>query len=123
MKKIIKNGTIATDSHIFQSDILIEDGIIREIGESLSAPDAEILDASGKYVIPGAVDVHTHMDPVSYTHLFFPDGKIRLYIYFLQTVQRHHVKFTHRFIIFRRISRRYNDPALRYRLISKCFAL
>ena len=62
MKKIIKNGTIATDSHIFQSDILIEDGIIREIGESLSAPDAEILDASGKYVIPGAVDVHTHMD-------------------------------------------------------------
>lgn len=62
MKKIIKNGRIATDSQVFKGDILIENGIIAAIGDTLSDPDAEILDASEKYVLPGAVDVHTHMD-------------------------------------------------------------
>ena len=62
MKKLIKNGTIVTESQVFQGDILIEGEKIKEIGEGLDAGDAEVLDASGKYVFPGAVDVHTHMD-------------------------------------------------------------
>ena len=62
MKKLIKNGNIATDSEVFKGDILIQDEKIAEIGVNLSADDAEVIDASGKYVIPGAVDVHTHMD-------------------------------------------------------------
>ena len=62
MKKLIKNGNIATDSRLFKGDILIEDEKIAEVGEDLSAEGAEVIDASGKYVIPGAVDVHTHMD-------------------------------------------------------------
>ena len=62
MKKLIKNGNIATDSRLFKGDILIEDERIVEVGEDLSAEGAEVIDAAGKYVIPGAVDVHTHMD-------------------------------------------------------------
>jgi len=62
MKTIIKNGTIATDSEVFRGDILIEDGKISAIGEDISCDDAKIVDASGMYVMPGAVDVHTHMD-------------------------------------------------------------
>ena len=40
MKKIIKNGRIATDSQVIKGDILIENGIIAAIGDTLSDPDA-----------------------------------------------------------------------------------
>ena len=62
MKKLIKNGMIVTESQIFQGDILIEDEIIKSIGAEIDDDEAEEIDASGKYVLPGAVDVHTHMD-------------------------------------------------------------
>ena len=62
MKKLIKNGKIATDTEVFKGDILIQDEKIVAVGENLRASDAEVIDATGKYVIPGAVDVHTHMD-------------------------------------------------------------
>jgi len=62
MKKLIKNGQIATDSEVFKGDILIEDEKIIEVGENIECDDAEVIDAEGMYVMPGAVDVHTHMD-------------------------------------------------------------
>ena len=62
MKKLIKNGMIVTESQVFQGDILIEDEIIKSIGAEIDDDEAEEIDASGKYVLPGAVDVHTHMD-------------------------------------------------------------
>ncbi|MBR2390052.1 MAG: dihydropyrimidinase, partial [Mogibacterium sp.] len=60
--KLIKNGMIATDTEVFNGDILIDGEKIIEIGSSICAEDAEVIDVSGKYVLPGAVDVHTHMD-------------------------------------------------------------
>jgi len=62
MKKLIKNGMIATENGIFRGDILIDGEKIIGIGSDISTDGAEIIDASGKYVLPGAVDVHTHMD-------------------------------------------------------------
>jgi len=62
MKKLIKNGMIATESEVFNGDILIDGEKIIEIGKGICADDADVIDASGKYVLPGAVDVHTHMD-------------------------------------------------------------
>ena len=62
MKKIIRNGMIATDSEVFTADILIDGEKISAVGTGLVCDDAEIIDATGKYVLPGAVDVHTHMD-------------------------------------------------------------
>ncbi|MBQ9273024.1 MAG: dihydropyrimidinase, partial [Mogibacterium sp.] len=62
MKKLIKNGMIASDTEVFKGDILIDGEKIIEIGEGISADGAEVIDASGCYVLPGAVDVHTHMD-------------------------------------------------------------
>ena len=62
MKRIIRDGMIATDSAVFRGDILIDGEKIAAIGSDIRAEGAEEIDASGKYVLPGAVDVHTHMD-------------------------------------------------------------
>lgn len=62
MKKLIKNGTLVTEQEEFAADILIQDGVIREIGNNIECQDAEMIDAAGMYVLPGAVDIHTHMD-------------------------------------------------------------
>jgi dihydropyrimidinase len=59
---IIKNGMIVTESETYFSDIMIENNKISCIGVDLFNDNAEVIDASGMYVIPGAIDVHTHMD-------------------------------------------------------------
>ena len=71
--KLIKNGRIATDTEVFNGDILIDGEKIIEIGECINADGAEVIDASGKYVIPGAVDVHTHMDLDVPDRSIYPD--------------------------------------------------
>ena len=62
--------TLITNAKIFdgvnekltEGDILIEDNLIKEIGSSIQAPGgAEVIDAQGKTVIPGLIDVHWHM--------------------------------------------------------------
>ena len=67
MKTVIKNGMVVTSGSSFPADILIEGEKIQSIGtigkelyEQMG--DVQIIDAAGKYVFPGAVDVHTHMD-------------------------------------------------------------
>jgi imidazolonepropionase-like amidohydrolase len=45
-------------------DLLIEAGVIREIGEDLTHPDARVIDAAGKTVLPGLIDCHTHLNVV-----------------------------------------------------------
>lgn len=61
-KKLIKNGLIVTASDTYQADILIDGDKIAAIGLNLDHfADAEIIDATEMYVIPGAVDEHTHM--------------------------------------------------------------
>lgn len=63
MKTIIQSGTLITASEIFQADILIEDEKIKAIGQNLQIPaDCKVVDASGKLVMPGGVDVHVHLD-------------------------------------------------------------
>src|SRR5437764_11595219 len=60
MRTLIKGGTIITASDTYQADVLIEDEKIATIGHGLSGDTT--IDAGGKYVIPGGVDVHTHLD-------------------------------------------------------------
>lgn len=59
---MIKNGTVVTGSDTFAGDVLIENGVITRIGVNLTADGVQVVDASGKLVLPGAVDVHTHFD-------------------------------------------------------------
>ncbi|HBY06592.1 MAG TPA: dihydropyrimidinase, partial [Chloroflexi bacterium] len=62
MQKIIKNGTLITASDTFQADILIEGEQIKAIGADLHSPGLEVIDATGKLILPGGVDPHTHFD-------------------------------------------------------------
>lgn len=62
MTTLIKSGKIITAEDSFEADILIEGETIKEIGTNLDAPDAEVIDASGKLVMPGGVDPHVHLD-------------------------------------------------------------
>jgi dihydropyrimidinase len=61
MDLIIKNGTIITASDTYEGDIGVKDGKILMIGKNIGFAGAEIIDASGKYVLPGAIDTHTHL--------------------------------------------------------------
>jgi dihydropyrimidinase len=62
MAILIKNGTLITASETFKADILIEGEKISLIGQDLTHPNAEIIDAVGKYILPGGVDPHVHLD-------------------------------------------------------------
>jgi imidazolonepropionase-like amidohydrolase len=61
---VIKNGKIITMANqvIENGIILVEDGKIKEIGQDLAIPsNAEVIDATGKYVFPGLIDAHTNI--------------------------------------------------------------
>jgi len=61
MDLVIKNGTIVSETETYQADIAISDGKIIGIGKVYSDIDTEVIDAKGKLVLPGAIDVHTHL--------------------------------------------------------------
>lgn len=61
MRLLIKGGTVVTASESFIADVAVSDGTIVGIGENMDYPDAQIVDATGKLVLPGALDAHTHM--------------------------------------------------------------
>lgn len=60
MSLLIKNGTIVTADEEYRADILIERETITAIGQALVSPGAEIVDATGGFILPGGVDNHTH---------------------------------------------------------------
>lgn len=61
---LIKNGTVltVTKGTVLNGDILVMDGIIKKIGQNIQAPkNLRIIDATGKFVIPGIIDSHSHI--------------------------------------------------------------
>jgi len=61
---LIRNATIltGTGTRIDGGDVLLEDGRIAAVGRSLTAPDdARVIDAAGRWVTPGLIDVHSHL--------------------------------------------------------------
>jgi dihydropyrimidinase len=63
MKILIRNGTVVTAERTLAADVLVEDETIRDIAPNLPVEAAnEIIDAAGMLVMPGGIDVHTHLD-------------------------------------------------------------
>jgi dihydropyrimidinase len=59
---LIKNGTIVTATDQYRGDVLVEREKITTLGSSLTMAADRVIDAAGKYVLPGGIDVHTHLD-------------------------------------------------------------
>ena len=62
MSILIKNGRIITAEQDYVADVYIEKEKITTIGTNLNIRADKVIDVAGKYVIPGGIDVHTHMD-------------------------------------------------------------
>jgi dihydropyrimidinase len=59
---LIKNGTLITSTETFEADILIEGETISLVGKDLQHPIAEVIDATGRLIMPGGIDPHVHLD-------------------------------------------------------------
>lgn len=62
MKTLIKNGTIVTASDTVEADVLIDGEQVALIGRNLPEEGCQVIDASGKLLLPGGIDVHTHLE-------------------------------------------------------------
>jgi imidazolonepropionase-like amidohydrolase len=61
---LIKNATVltVTKGTLENTDVLVQDGIIKKVGSNLSAPSGiQTIDATGKYLMPGIIDAHSHV--------------------------------------------------------------
>ncbi|NQZ30654.1 MAG: dihydropyrimidinase [Oceanospirillaceae bacterium] len=62
MSIVIRGGTVVTAEQTYSADVYCENGKIVAIGENLEVPSsAEVIDATGQYIMPGGIDPHTHM--------------------------------------------------------------
>ncbi|QBB69717.1 dihydropyrimidinase [Pseudolysobacter antarcticus] len=63
MSLLIRGGTVLDATHAYRADVFCDHGKIVQIGQNLDAPaGAQIVDAGDRYVIPGGIDPHTHME-------------------------------------------------------------
>jgi D-hydantoinase len=63
MSTVFQGGTLINSKQTFKADLKIDGGIIKEIAESIAPlPGDEVVDATGLYILPGAIDAHTHLE-------------------------------------------------------------
>lgn len=66
---IIKNAKIVNEGQIFEGDVRIEDDLIVEISDSISAkPEYKVINAEGNYLLPGVIDDQVHFREPGLTH-------------------------------------------------------
>ncbi|MCK6532193.1 MAG: dihydropyrimidinase [Polyangiaceae bacterium] len=62
MSILIKGGRVVTAADDYVADVYVEGEKVHTIGKDLKVPADEVIDATGKLVIPGGIDPHTHLD-------------------------------------------------------------
>ena len=66
---LIKNAKIVNENTVFHGDLLIENNIIKEISENISASEnTEVIDANGSFLLPGFIDDQVHFREPGLTH-------------------------------------------------------
>lgn len=77
MAIILKNSNIIPMNEeiiLMNKDILIDEGKIKEVSDSIKCSAAETIDCTDKYVLPGLYDMHAHPNNEKYLHLFLANG-------------------------------------------------
>jgi dihydropyrimidinase len=59
---VVKNGTVATASDVYQADIKAVDGVITKIASSIDEQADKVVNAQGRIIVPGGIDGHTHFE-------------------------------------------------------------
>jgi dihydropyrimidinase len=62
MSVLIKGGRVITAADDYVGDVFVEGEAVAQLGDSLDVQADKVIDASGKYVLPGCIDPHTHME-------------------------------------------------------------
>jgi dihydropyrimidinase len=62
MSVLIRGGRVITAVDDYAADVFVDNGVVTQIGNSLDARADRVIDARERYVMPGAIDPHTHMD-------------------------------------------------------------
>jgi dihydropyrimidinase len=62
MSLLVKNGRIITATDDYEADLFVEKDTVSVIGHALNMDTDQVIDAKGKYVFPGGIDPHTHLD-------------------------------------------------------------
>lgn len=62
MRTIIRGGTVVTAGDTVQADVLVDGETVASIGRGLDVAADRVIDASNRYVMPGGIDAHTHLD-------------------------------------------------------------
>ena len=62
MTTLLRGGTVITDTQSLRADVLVDGETIAAVGPNLNAPSAQVLDVSGRLLLPGGIDPHTHFD-------------------------------------------------------------
>ncbi len=62
MRTLFTGGTIVGPDNMQQADLLVDDQRIAAVGRNLPYGDARVVDAAGRFLLPGGIDVHTHLD-------------------------------------------------------------
>ena len=69
MKFLCKNVTAYTDGAFRKCDVLVVDGVVCDIAESIAASfDSKLIECDGMYMLPGLIDVHVHLREPGFTH-------------------------------------------------------
>ena len=65
---IIRNGNVVLKNSVEKKDLLIKDGKIVKIADTIPADGGQEIDANGKYVFPGLIDMHVHLRDPGYEY-------------------------------------------------------
>ena len=68
MSILLKNGSVLVGEAFQNVDLLVENGTIAAVGANLACEAAEIIDCTGKTVLPGLVDLHVHLREPGFTY-------------------------------------------------------
>jgi imidazolonepropionase-like amidohydrolase len=68
---LIKNATIVNEGKSFIADVLIADGVIRQIGTIEIDPTYKVIDGTGKHLLPGIIDGQVHFRDPAHTKVIY----------------------------------------------------